>query len=119
VFMDHDRLVGFGQQLTGERGGLPCLASTVFGRDHVSLKYHEPMTLSTRPSQFRNLCQTSGRHIAITRIMGNLSEVATSRRKCTFWCKSTVSGGWDGKAVTLPDTGFEGDSYYKLTCQHS
>ncbi|KAL6867921.1 hypothetical protein J3F83DRAFT_765847 [Trichoderma novae-zelandiae] len=94
LFMDHERLVACGTRMTGESGGLPFLPSTIDGRGHVSFKYHEPAVLSRPPRGFRNLCATSGRHLAITRLMGELSSVALCRRKCTFWCRSADSGGW-------------------------
>ena len=84
-----------GPILTGEGGGIPFLPSAIHGRDHVSLKYHEPMLLSTLPTNFRNICDVSGRHIAVTRITGRLSEVAVARRKCTVWSRKTEAGGWD------------------------
>jgi hypothetical protein len=71
------------------------LPSAIYGRDHVSLKYHEPLLLSTLPTGFRNICDVSGRHIMVTRIMGKFSEVAIARRKCTFWSRKTEAGGWD------------------------
>ncbi|KAK8118161.1 uncharacterized protein PG998_006442 [Apiospora kogelbergensis] len=94
LFMDHERLVPAGGRLTGENGGIPFLPSASCGRDHVSLKYHEPLVLPTRPAGFRNLCDVSGRHIAMTRLVGQLSDVGISRRKCTFWSNETPSGGW-------------------------
>jgi len=95
IFANHERLSPLADRPTGERGGLPFLPSAVHGRDHVSLKYHEPMVFSTRPTTFRNICEASGRHIATTRLMGRFSEVGTARRKCTFWSRKTESGGWD------------------------
>ncbi|KAK4213550.1 hypothetical protein QBC37DRAFT_285682 [Rhypophila decipiens] len=97
LFMDHERLVPHGGRLksdSSEAGGVPYLPSTILGRDHISLKYHEPLVLGTRPTGFRNLCDTSGRHIAVTRLMDQFSDVVVSRRKCTFWSKDTESGGW-------------------------
>jgi len=95
LFVDHERLVAFGNRATGERGGIPFLPSSIHGRDHVSLKYHEPLLFSTLPTDFRNLCDISGRHIAATRIMGKFSEVGVARRKCTFWSTKNEAGGWD------------------------
>lgn len=102
LMMDHERLAACDDRTTGENGGLPFLSSTIYSRDYVSLKYHEPMVLSHRPMGFRNLCDTSGRHLAITRLMGELSTVAISRRKCTFWCKHTASDGWKYTHLRLP-----------------
>ncbi len=95
LFQDHERLVAFHNRATGEGGGIPFLPSAIQGRDYVSLKYHAPLLLSTLPTEFRNLCDVSGRHIAVTRIMGRLSEVGVARRKCTFWSRKTEAGGWD------------------------
>ncbi|KIX02724.1 uncharacterized protein Z518_08666 [Rhinocladiella mackenziei CBS 650.93] len=94
LFMDHDRLLLLGNRMTGEGGGLPILPSATCQRDHVSLKYHEPLVLSERPTSFRIICDTSGRHIAVTRLMGEFSDVGICRRKCTFWSKKTGVGGW-------------------------
>jgi hypothetical protein len=95
VFVAHDRLVELENRATGEGGGLPFLPSVIYDRDHISLKYHEPLILLTQPTDFRNLCNTSGRHIAATRLMGKFSKVVAARRKCTFWSWKTESGGWD------------------------
>ncbi|KAF2807337.1 uncharacterized protein BDZ99DRAFT_348623, partial [Mytilinidion resinicola] len=66
------------------------------------LKYHEPLVLSKPPTSFRNLCDVSGRHIAVTRIKGKFSEVGIARRKCTFWSKKTKGGGWDCLIICDP-----------------
>ena len=95
LFLDHERLVAFHNRATGEGGGIPFLPSAIQGRDYVSIKYHAPFLLSTLPTQFRNLCDVSGRHIAVTRILGRFSEVGIARRKCTFWSRKTEAGGWD------------------------
>jgi hypothetical protein len=95
LFADHERLVPFNNRVTGEYGGLPFLPSAIHGRDYVSLKYHEPLLLSTLPTGFRNLCDVSGRHIAVTRILGNFSNVGVARRKCTVWQRKTEVGRWD------------------------
>lgn len=95
LFMDHERLVAFNNRATGEGGGIPFLPSAIHGRDYFSLKYHEPLSLSTLPTDFRNLCDVSGRHIAVTKIMGKFSEVGVVRRKCTLWSRKTEAGGWD------------------------
>ena len=95
LFLDHERLVAFRNRATGEAGGIPFLPSAILDRDYVSLKYHEPLLLSTLPTEFRNLCEVSGRHIAVTKIMGRFSEVGVARRKCTFWSRKTEAGGWD------------------------
>ncbi|KAK7996320.1 hypothetical protein PG991_015787 [Apiospora marii] len=102
LFMDHERLVPAGGRLTGENGGIPFLPSAICGRDHVSFKYHEPLVLPTRPAGFRNLCDISGRHIAVTRLVGQLSDVGISRRKCTFWSKETEPEGWSCLIICDP-----------------
>jgi hypothetical protein len=95
LFMDHEKLTPFGERLTGEGGGLPLLPSAVYGKEHVSMKYHEPLVLSKKPTDFRNICDTSGRTIAVTRLMGEFSPVGICRCKCTFWGKANGSGGWN------------------------
>ncbi|KAI0010637.1 hypothetical protein F4779DRAFT_577061 [Xylariaceae sp. FL0662B] len=120
LFVDHERLVAFHNRATGEGGGLPFLPSAIYGRDHVSLKYHEPLLLSTLPTSFRNLCNVSGWHIAVTRIMGRFSEVGVARRKCTFWSRETEYGGWDcliicDPAVNRVLTDYSGKTGYSVT----
>jgi hypothetical protein len=95
LFQDHERLVAFQDRATGEGGGIPYLPSTIPCREYISLKYHEPLTLSAPPTSFRNLCDVSGRHIAATRIMGRFSNTAIARRKCSFWSRKTDAGEWD------------------------
>ncbi|KAK8052332.1 hypothetical protein PG993_003717 [Apiospora rasikravindrae] len=41
------------------------------------------------------MCDTSGRHIAVTRLMGKFSEVGICRRTCTFWPKANGLGDWN------------------------
>ncbi|KAI3322375.1 hypothetical protein HD806DRAFT_536212 [Xylariaceae sp. AK1471] len=120
LFVDHERLVAFHNRPTGESGVLPFLPSAIWGRDYVTLKYHEPLLLSTLPTNFRNLCNESGRHIAVTRINGKFSEVGVVRRKCTFWPRETESGGWDcliicDPAVTRVLTDYSGKTGYNVT----
>ena len=95
LFTDRERLVPFGDRLTGEGGGLPFSPSAVHDRDHVPIKYHEPLGLSNSPTDFRNICDTSGRTIAVTILMSEFSPVGICRRKCSYWTKtSNVLGGW-------------------------
>jgi hypothetical protein len=102
LFMDHERLVAFNNRATGEGGGIPFLPSAIYGRDYVSLKYHEPLLFSTLPTDFRNLCDVSGRHIAVTRLMGSFSNVGVARRKCTFWSRKNEAGGWNCESNLRP-----------------
>ena len=95
IFQDHERLIAFHKRATGEGGGIPFLPSAIHGRNYVSLKYHEPLSLSVVPTGFRNLCEVSGRHIAVTKIMGSYCEDVILRRKCTFWSRKLATGGWD------------------------
>jgi hypothetical protein len=95
VFQDHEKHVALYQRTTGEAVGVPLLPSANYGRDYVSLKYHEPLVFSPEPTGYRNICDTSGRHISVTRVMGKFSEVGVARRKCTLWSRETESGGWD------------------------
>lgn len=95
IFSDHERLIALAGRDTGEGGGLPFLPSAINGRDYVTLKYHEPLILSRPPKDFRNLCETTGRHIAVTRLMNEFSDVVISRRKCTFWSRTIEPGSWE------------------------
>jgi hypothetical protein len=99
LFTDHERLVDFNNRATGEGGGVSFLPSAMHGRDYVSFKYHEPLLMCPQPTEFRNLCDVSGRHIAVTRSMGKFSEVGVARRKCTFWSRVEDHGGWDCKLL--------------------
>ncbi|KAF7184052.1 hypothetical protein CNMCM7691_004611 [Aspergillus felis] len=86
-----------------EAGGIPFLGSTIRSREHVSLKYHEPLVFSPPPTSFRNFCDHTGRHIGITRVMGKLSPVGVARRKCSFWCRGNDSdAGWDCLIICDP-----------------
>ncbi|KAL4866209.1 hypothetical protein BDV12DRAFT_138254 [Aspergillus spectabilis] len=104
VFIDHERLVALDGSATGEAGGSPFLASSAMhSRDHITMKYHEPLILSPVPEQFRNFCEASGRHIAVTRIMGAFSPIGLMRRKCSFWTRERNTGtGWDCLIVCDP-----------------
>ncbi|KAF2156612.1 hypothetical protein K461DRAFT_298658 [Myriangium duriaei CBS 260.36] len=102
VFADHHRLVAFSERVTGESGGIPFLPSSIEGRRHVSLKYHEALTVYPRPTGFRNLCQTTGRHLMATRISETLSEVMIARRKCTVWSRKLGYDGWDCLVICDP-----------------
>ncbi|KAK3897244.1 hypothetical protein C8A05DRAFT_48065 [Staphylotrichum tortipilum] len=104
VFMDLEKLAPVGDHFIREGGGLPFLPSAVHGREHVSIKYHEPRELSRLPTDFRNICDTSGRTIAVTRLMGEFTNVGICRRKCTFWAKGDASGGWTCLIICDPPT---------------
>ena len=52
------------------------------------------------PTGFRNLCDVSGRHVAVTKVIGKFSEVGIARRKCTLWSRENDHGGWDCKSPT-------------------
>jgi hypothetical protein len=92
LFMDHEKLTPFGERLTGEGGGLPLLPSAVYGREHVSMKYHEPLVLSKKPTDFRNICDTSGRTIAVTRLMGEFSPVGIADASVRFGARRMDQG---------------------------
>ncbi|GIJ92162.1 hypothetical protein Asppvi_011138 [Aspergillus pseudoviridinutans] len=103
VFLDHERLVAFDDRPTGEAGGMPFLVSTIRSKEHISLKYHEPLVFSPPPTSFRNFCDHTGRHIGITRVMGKLSPVGVARQKCSFWCRGNDSdAGWDCLIICDP-----------------
>ena len=97
LFKDHERLVALYNRATGEAVGVPLLPSANNGRNYVSLKYHEPLLMNPLPTGFQNLCDISGRHIAVTKIIGKFSEVGIARRKCTLWSRENDHGGWDCK----------------------
>ncbi|KAH8693360.1 hypothetical protein GQ44DRAFT_792464 [Phaeosphaeriaceae sp. PMI808] len=81
--------------LANSGGGIPFLPSAIHGWDYISLKYHEPLLLSTLPTGFQNVCDISGRCIAVARIMGKFSEVGVVRRKCTLWSIEAEASGCD------------------------
>ena len=95
LFDDHNRLVAFDERQTGEGGGIPFLPCTIVVREHISLKYHEPLVFSPPPAGFRNLCHVSGRHRAVTRLESEFSRIGVARRKCTFWSRKVDNGRWD------------------------
>jgi hypothetical protein len=99
VFQDHEKHVALYNRTTGEAVGVPLLPSANYGRDYVSLKYHEPLVFSPAPTGYRNICDVSGRHISVTRVMSNFSEVGVARRKCTIWSRETKDSGWDCKLL--------------------
>ena len=97
VFEDYKRLVPFNGRTTGDSPGGPFLPSIAHSRDYVTMNYHEPLLLSPAPINFRNLCDASGRHIAVSRLRGQYSDAVVARRKCTFKSRDTPDGGWDCK----------------------
>ena len=96
-FKDHERHVALYNRATGEAVGVPLLPSANYGRNYVSLKYHEPLLMNPLPTGFQNLCDVSGRHVAVTKVIGKFSEVGIARRKCTLWSRENDHGGWDCK----------------------
>lgn len=94
IFKDHNRLFPFNNRITGEAGGLPFLPSHIHSRPHLSFKYHETLTVSPRPTDFRNLCHATGRHIMASRVAETFSDVVILRRRCTVWSRRTQEGGW-------------------------
>lgn len=73
-FKDHERHVALYNRATGEAVGVPLLPSANYGRDYVSLKYHEPLLMNPLPTGFQNLCDVSGRH---AQILTNVSNAKT------------------------------------------
>jgi hypothetical protein len=94
VFVDHERVIVMNRKAEGESDGVP-LPSMLRGRDHVTMKYFEPLWISRRPTSFRLVCGETGRHIGISRADDEFLHVAVVRRKCTMWTKQVEGGGWD------------------------
>lgn len=97
VFVEHERVVVMSKRAEGESDGFP-LPSAVRSRDHVVLKYFEPMVFNQEPSSFRLVCAATGRHIGVCRDYGLFSDVGIVRRKCTVSYRARDGdGGWDCK----------------------
>ncbi len=94
VFIDHERVVVMNQTWQGESDGVP-LVSLLQGRDHVRLKYFEPLQFSKPPTSFRLACGHTGRHIGVSRSDDKFTDVGVVRRKCTMWNRRTEGGGWE------------------------
>lgn len=95
IFIEHERVLVMNMNAGGESDGLP-LPSCLRLRDHMVMKYHEPMELDPIPSSFRLSCGSSGRHIATSRFNGVFSKVGIVRRKCSWWSKTREDGrGWE------------------------
>lgn len=95
IFVEHERVLVMNMNAGGENDGLP-LPSALRPRDHMVMKYHEPMELEPIPSSFRLSCGSSGRHIATSRFNGVFSNVGIVRRKCSWWSKTREDGrGWE------------------------
>ncbi|KAI1874125.1 uncharacterized protein JN550_002704 [Neoarthrinium moseri] len=112
LFVEHERVVVINKRGNGESDSLP-LPSTMQQRNHVVLRYFEPLVFNSVPNNSRLVCGSTGRHIAISRNFGERSEVGTVHRKCSIWW-TTRNGtdGWDclvlcDPPVTNVRTGFQ------------
>lgn len=102
IFVEHERVLVMNMNAGGESDGLP-LPSALRLRDHMVMKYHEPMELDPVPSSFRLSCGSSGRHIATSRFNGVFSQVGIVRRKCSWWSKTEEDGrGWECLVICDP-----------------
>jgi hypothetical protein len=96
-FVEHERVVVMNKRAESESDGFP-LPSVLRNRDHLVMKYFEPMEFNEAPSSFRLVCASSGRHIGVSRDYGQFSDIGIVRRKCTVASKMReLNGGWDCK----------------------
>ena len=97
-FVEHERIVHFKEDahLDCERDILPSMNPA---REHFVLRYFEAIRLPENVRGiFRLYCAETCRHLAVTRFMGQFSEVGVLRRKCSVWRRRRGSGkGWDCK----------------------
>jgi hypothetical protein len=108
VFVEHERVVVMSKRAEGESDGFP-LPSVARSRDHVTLKYFEPMEFNEAPSSFRLVCASTGRHIGVSRDYGLFSDVVIVRRKCTVSYRARDGdGGWDCKCALNNSTSTSG-----------
>ncbi|KAI1456042.1 hypothetical protein F4805DRAFT_433639 [Annulohypoxylon moriforme] len=61
---------------------LPSLLST---RDHITLKYFEPIHIYQGVPGFHQRCHVTGRHIKATRSGETILPIGILRRKCSVW----------------------------------
>ncbi|KAK8050916.1 hypothetical protein PG993_002301 [Apiospora rasikravindrae] len=98
-FLDHERVDVVSKGLTNESDAdaMP-LPSSALGQEHFRIKYFELLPL---PESLRHTfvlkCALSGRHIAVTRLMGSYLDIGIVRRKCSIWRRRRPdsAGAWD------------------------
>jgi hypothetical protein len=109
VFVEQERVVIHDMSWQGENDGLP-LPSMLRTRTHLALKYYEVMAFDRRPTSFRWVCGTTGRHIGVTRELkweetrdevDQFADVGIVARKCGVWSRRRPGGGWECKRPPL------------------
>lgn len=98
-FTDHKLVSRAAVDHRGEEILLPSMAAA---RDHICLKYTELLPLpNTVNAEFGLRCAETGRHLAITRMYGEFSQIVALSRKCSFWHSTSQKGGWDGMLFVI------------------
>ncbi|KAI2471574.1 hypothetical protein F4781DRAFT_420579 [Annulohypoxylon bovei var. microspora] len=92
-FVEHERIKDFDYDAFGQTDTV-LLPSSLATRDHVTLKYSEPVYVSQGTSGLRLHCYATGRHIKRTRSGENMLPVGVLRRKCSVWNRE-VDGASD------------------------
>jgi len=84
-FSDHERL------------GAPDVQLPSIVKEHVTMKYYEPIYLSEQLRQFRVFCAESGSPVGATRVLGEFTDAGILQRKCSVWRRQRPGdgGGWD------------------------
>ncbi|KAI1078830.1 hypothetical protein F5B20DRAFT_193927 [Whalleya microplaca] len=90
-FVEHERVKTFSYD-TSDRSDAVLLPSSLSTRDHITLKYSEPMHIHQAITEFGLHCHTTGRHITITRSRDQMLPVGIVRRKCSVWHRETKGG---------------------------
>ena len=101
-FLEHERVIVMNRKAQGESDGL-ALPSMLETREHVSLRYFEPLQFDKTPESFRLVCASTGRHIGVQRSDGEFLDVGIIRRKCGMWVRREQQGdGWDCLVICDP-----------------
>lgn len=101
-FLEHERVIVMNRKAQGESDGL-ALPSMLETRDHLSMKYFEPLQFDKTPDSFRLVCGSTGRHIGVQRSDGEFLDVGIIRRKCGLWVRREQQGdGWDCLVICDP-----------------
>jgi hypothetical protein len=104
-FVSHERTVVFSTD-PEEISDNYLPPSLVCSKKTFLLKYFEPLCFITPITNFKLSCAVTGRHIGITRLRGNFSQVGIVRLKISFWSKENSDGGWD--CMLNPNLPFQG-----------
>jgi hypothetical protein len=96
IFLDHERVV----VNSARECDTVVLPSLLKSREHCTMKYFQLFSLPENARGcFKMCCQTTGRHIGVTRVKGEFSNVGILRRKCSIWTRQTGPGQpWDCKS---------------------